>query len=495
MDVLERTENTTDPVADVTAGITDAEPDLTEIEVKNPRIGRVRRLKEEAEREREAERQRARRIRQEQEYIDQMSLVVDEHLRNTKEEQKYNEEFEAHIRGEVYRMHGISADKLEGMTQYRRAWYQGAAFSLFFLSVLLYVLCGLLHGFGAEISLFMALYTALEGALLVHGQMRFRFTAILIRAVYLCLFPVMMAVFVCYELGFEEYSLLVPVCTAAAVVILLIGSASYFLYDPYRADRRNRKKANRYLRDMEKAAEKEVRLKEKAYGKQEKRKAAQKKREEKRTAKQAKREKKRQDRQTEREKRQQDRQTEREKRQQEKQAEHRKKTQERENGSAGTAEDTPDVPKRSVKERETVWLREHFIRKTDADDDQTDGAYYPESEEPPLAVESEEPPATSSEEPLAVESEGTPLASSEKSEAGESSEKSEAVESEEPPTTSSEEPLAGESEGTSLAGESEEPPGAERKSESEGKKDGEFFKSGIILDEKAGTGNGQEGCS
>ncbi len=484
MDVLERTENTTDPVADVTAGITDAEPDLTEIEVKNPRIGRVRRLKEEAEREREAERQRARRIRQEQEYIDQMSLVVDEHLRNTKEEQKYNEEFEAHIRGEVYRMHGISADKLEGMTQYRRAWYQGAAFSLFFLSVLLYVLCGLLHGFGAEISLFMALYTALEGALLVHGQMRFRFTAILIRAVYLCLFPVMMAVFVCYELGFEEYSLLVPVCTAAAVVILLIGSASYFLYDPYRADRRNRKKANRYLRDMEKAAEKEVRLKEKAYGKQEKRKAAQKKREEKRTAKQAKREK-----------RQQDRQTEREKRQQEKQAEHRKKTQERENGSAGTAEDTPDVPKRSVKERATVWLREHFIRKTDADDDQTDGAYYPESEEPPLAVESEEPPATSSEEPLAVESEGTPLASSEKSEAGESSEKSEAVESEEPPTTSSEEPLAGESEGTSLAGESEEPPGAERKSESEGKKDGEFFKSGIILDEKAGTGNGQEGCS
>ncbi len=324
MDVLEHTENTTDVVADVTAGITDAEPDLTEIEVKNPRIGRVRRLKEEAEREREAERQRARRIRQEQEYIDQMSLVVDEHLRNTKEEQKYNEEFEAHIRGEVYRMHGISADKLEGMTQYRRAWYQGTAFSLFFLSVLLYVLCGLLHGFGAEVSLFMALYTALEGALLVHGQKRFRFTSILIRAVYLCLFPVMMAVFVCYELGFEEYSLLVPVCTVAAVVILLIGSASYFLYDPYREDRRNRKKANRYLRDMEKAAEKEVRLKEKAYGKQEKRKAAQKKREEKRTAKQAEREKKRQARQAEHEKKRQDKQMEREKKRQDRQTEREK---------------------------------------------------------------------------------------------------------------------------------------------------------------------------
>lgn len=271
MDMQEYTEEkTTQVVADAAAGITDAEPDLSEIEVKNPRIGRVQRLKEEAEREREIERQRAKRIRQEQEYIDQMSLVVDEHLRNTKEEQKYNEEFEAHIRGEVYRMHGISADKLQGMTEYRRAWYQGAAFSLFFLSLLLFVLCGLLHGFGSEISLFMALYTALSGALLSHGQKRSAFLTVLIRAVYLCLFPVMMVVFVCYELGYEEYSLLVPVCTVAAVAVLLLGSVSYFIYDPYRADRRSRRKANHYLRDMEKAAEKEVRLKEKAYGKQEK---------------------------------------------------------------------------------------------------------------------------------------------------------------------------------------------------------------------------------
>lgn len=280
-------------VADVTAGITDVEPDLMDIEVKNPRIGRVRRLKEEAEREREIERQRGRRIRQEQEYIDQMSLVVDEHLRNTKEEQKYNEEFEEHIRGEVYRMHGISEDKLQGMNEYRRAWYQGAAFALFFLSLLLYALCGVLHGFGSELAVFVALYTALEGALLTNGRKRSVCMAIFTRVIYLCLFPVMMVVFVCYELGFEEYSLLVPVLTIAAVVVLMIGSVSYFLYDPYRADRRSRKKANRYLRDMEKAAQKEVRLKEKAYGKQEKRRAAQKAREEKCAEKQAAREEKR----------------------------------------------------------------------------------------------------------------------------------------------------------------------------------------------------------
>ena len=80
----------------------------------------------------------------------------------------------------------------------------------------------------------------------------------------------MLVTFTCYELGFEEYALLVPVFTVAGVVVLMIGALSYFLYDPYRVDRRNRKKANRYIVEIEKAALKEVRLKEKAFAKQEK---------------------------------------------------------------------------------------------------------------------------------------------------------------------------------------------------------------------------------
>ncbi len=79
-------------------------------------------------------------------------------------------------------------------------------------------------------------------------------------------------------------------------------------------------------------------------------------------------------------------------------------------------------------------MREHFVRKTDADDALTDGVYRPETEELP-ATSPEEPAAASLEEPSTVES--------------------------------------------------EEPPTAEQKSESEGEKDGEFLKSGIILDEKA----------
>lgn len=253
--------------------IADMEPDFSDIEVKNPRIGKVMKLEEEAKRQSEIEKLRSRRIRQEQEYIDQMSLSVENHLRATKEEQQYNEQFEERIRTEVYRMHGISEDKLQGMTEYRNAWYQGTAFAMFFLSLVLIAICGVLHGFGSEICIFMAFYTAIEGALLSNGRKQSLFFTVLTKGVYLLLFPVMLVTFTCYELGFEEYALLVPVFTVAGVVVLMIGALSYFLYDPYRVDRRNRKKANRYIVEIEKAALKEVRLKEKAFAKQEKKQA------------------------------------------------------------------------------------------------------------------------------------------------------------------------------------------------------------------------------
>lgn len=273
--------------------IADMEPDYSDITVKNPRIGKVMRLEEEVQRQSEIEKLRSRRIRQEQEYIDRMSLSVENHLRNTKEEQRYNEQFEERIRTEVYRMHGISEDKLQGMTEYRNAWYQGTAFAMFFLSLVLIAICGILHGFGSEICIFMAFYTAIEGALLSNGRKQSLFFTVLTKGVYLLLFPVMLVTFTCYELGFEEYALLVPVFAVAGVVVLMIGALSYFLYDPYRMDRRNRKKANRYIVEIEKAALKEVRLKERAFAKQEKKQAKFTRREEARAQKKAERDERR----------------------------------------------------------------------------------------------------------------------------------------------------------------------------------------------------------
>lgn len=243
-------------------------PENPEITVKNPRIGKVRKLEEEVRRQNELEQLRTRRIRKEQEYIEQMSKAVEDHLRNTREEQRYNEEFERLIRKDVYQMHGISEDKLQGMTEYRNAWYQGTAFGMFFLSLILTGICGYLHGFGSELCIFMAFYTAIEGTLLTNGKKQHTIWEVMTKILYLLLFPAMLMVFVCYELEFTEYGLIVPVLTIVGVVILVLGAVSYFLYDPYRLDRKNHKKADRYIRDIEKAAVKEVELEEKALAKQ-----------------------------------------------------------------------------------------------------------------------------------------------------------------------------------------------------------------------------------
>lgn len=245
------------------SGETDYAENSLYAERNNPRIGRMIHLMEEVDRHHEQEMLRTKRIREEQDCIDKMLDSMSENLRNNQEEQKINEEFELHIRNQVYRMHGISEDKLEGMEETRRAWYQGAAFALFFLSVSLTVLCGGLHGFDSEICIFMAFYTAIEGALLSGGRKRFRLHDLLAKIVYLLLFPAMMTVFVCFELGFYEYGVLVPVLAVAGLVILVLGVGPYFAYDPYRMGRRNRKKANAYLRDLEKLALKELKTKEK----------------------------------------------------------------------------------------------------------------------------------------------------------------------------------------------------------------------------------------
>ena len=194
--------------------IEDIQERQEEIEVKNPRIGRVLKLQEEAEQQNVLERQRGRRIRQQQMYVDRMIASVEENLKNTKEEQAYNEAFERQIRTQVYRMHGISEDKLTGMTEARRSWQQGAAFALFFLSLMMIVLCGMLHGFGSEICIFMAFFTAIEGTLLSNGKKQRPLLDGVIKVLYLLLYPAMMVIFVCYELGFEEYGKLLPYFTA-----------------------------------------------------------------------------------------------------------------------------------------------------------------------------------------------------------------------------------------------------------------------------------------
>ena len=238
-------------------------------------------MKQQVEKQRAAEDLLTDQIMAEQKILDEILDSIDDNIERTEESRKYNKEVQDEINARIYAMHGITEDKMQGMRESKNAYYRGCAFSLFLLSVVLILLCGFLHGFSAEITLFMLAYTGLEGALLSKGEKRSRWLAILCRVLYLFIFPAMMVMFVCYELGYPEYEQFLPYMVIGGLVILILAVASVFLYDPYRKDKRRMRSAKNHISDIEKLAKKELKKNRKLQEREEKKEQKAQEREEK----------------------------------------------------------------------------------------------------------------------------------------------------------------------------------------------------------------------
>ena len=216
------------------------------------RVRKIGYMKQQVERQRAAEDLLTEQIMEEQRILDETLGEIDDQIACTEKSRKYNREMQEELNARVYGMHGISGDKIQGMQESKSAYYRGCAFSLFFLSVILTLLCGFLHGFSADVTLFMLCYTAIEGALLAKDEKRSRWLAFLCRVLYLLMFPAMMVLFVCYELEYPEYGQFLPFMTAGGIVIVILAVASVFLYDPYRKDKKREKLYERYREAREK---------------------------------------------------------------------------------------------------------------------------------------------------------------------------------------------------------------------------------------------------
>lgn len=229
-----------------------------ELQRENLRIRKTEWIQEQIQRQRQAEDALFIQMKQEQEVLDTLRDSMNRNMETSREAQKYNQEFQENMNAQVYAMYGISADKLQGMREYRNAYYQGCAFSLFLLSVVLSALCGVLHGLQSQICLFMVAFTAIQGALLSREGKRGTVLNFCCKMLYLLMFPMMMVIFVCYELKYVEYDLLLPIFTIFGMAALVLATASYFLHNPYRADKRVAEEAKDTIRDIEKTARKEV---------------------------------------------------------------------------------------------------------------------------------------------------------------------------------------------------------------------------------------------
>ena len=234
------------------------------------RVQKTEYIRQQMRRRQESEDALMAQLLEEQRVIDGLQRKINENLEQTEESSKYNKEFQESMNAQIYALHGISEDKLEGMREYKNAYYQGCAFSLFLLSAALIILCGVLHGFASEICVFMLAYTGIEGALLTQKHRRRKLADLLCRMLYLLMFPVMMVMFVCYELKYPEYGFFMPYAVAVGIGVLIFATVSYFLYNPYQGIKKKVRAAKGHIQDIEKIAKKEVRKNQKTREKEEK---------------------------------------------------------------------------------------------------------------------------------------------------------------------------------------------------------------------------------
>lgn len=205
----------------------------------------------------------------EQDVIEELRQAIDDSMWQTEEIRKYNQEFQEQVNMQIYESNGITKDKMVGIKEYNNALYIGSAVVLFLLSIVLIVLTGMLHGFQSGVCLLMFAYTAMEGALLSQEKKQMPMLLMVYRILYIIAFPIMMAMFICYELQYAAYELFLPYVVMLGIVITILGTISYFVSDPYGKDKRKMREVKNQIRDIERMAEKEIRKEYKSREKEE----------------------------------------------------------------------------------------------------------------------------------------------------------------------------------------------------------------------------------
>ena len=151
----------------------------------------------------------------------------------------------------------------------RSPYRRGYALAMFFFSLALCVFVGFLHGITSQICLMLMFFTGVQAAIFVHQKQCFFLWRHICDIFSAVVFPVMLFLFVGYELKYGFYDFLLPICLIIGLVLLALTTASYFLYDPYRSAHRRVGDAKSMIRSIERSAKKQVKKSQKQQAKDE----------------------------------------------------------------------------------------------------------------------------------------------------------------------------------------------------------------------------------
>lgn len=226
-------------------------------------------IEKEIIRQREIEDEIRQRLMEERRILDEKKRSIQDNIAKTEEIKRFNDEHREDIEETVYGLYGISHDKLDGMKAYKKAIFKGIAAFTIIISIALTVFCGYYHGVTEKITLIMFAFTTLEAALLPRDSERDRFMNWLCRVLYYLVLPVMLVLFVSYEMKLPLYALMLSYTLIVAFVVTLISVVSFFEYNPYAGCGKGLRDAGKELKRIKQSAEKNVRKNQKLRKKQE----------------------------------------------------------------------------------------------------------------------------------------------------------------------------------------------------------------------------------
>lgn len=226
-------------------------------------------IQDEITKRREREDELLQQIFMEQKMLQELDEDIDENMAHAREGRKYREDMKERVNDRVYEIHDLSADKREGMREYKYAYRRGYALAMFFFSLALCVFVGFLHGITSQICLMLMFFTGVQAAIFVHQKQCFFLWRLICDIFSAVVFPVMLILFIGYELKYGFYDSLLPICLIVGLVLLALTTASYFLYDPYRSARRRVGDAKSMIRSIERSAKKQVKKNQKQQAKDE----------------------------------------------------------------------------------------------------------------------------------------------------------------------------------------------------------------------------------
>lgn len=226
-------------------------------------------IQDEITKRREREDELLQQIFMEQKMLQELDEDMDENMAHAREGRKYREDMKERVNDRVYEIHDLSADKREGMREYKYAYRRGYALAMFFFSLALCVFVGFLHGITSQICLMLMFFTGVQAAIFVHQKQCFFLWRLICDIFSAVVFPVMLVLFIGYELKYGFYDFLLPICLIIGLVLLALTTASYFLYDPYRSARRRVSDAKSMIRSIERSAKKQVKKSQKQQAKDE----------------------------------------------------------------------------------------------------------------------------------------------------------------------------------------------------------------------------------